>query len=321
MSKLRPIHGPSTVLLYNATQKKFVATPSLRLRGGTGQGLEAYPSLTSNASEAAVILMGNISLTGRDLLQKQPILMRMNTGIVGTRIYLGVSATDPLTGTGFSEGQEVLYVDAKNLKLVQWIVKPSWPSLNAAFDHRNFQHLFGDFGGADLGPNIYYGIPYILTNAHYLTNLQMNVANQTDLVASLDYQDVPEEWIFLPTTPLFTCETSVNLCSATRGTENAFTPILCDPTTGVCRNQYRELVTFEEVKCNEMCGTVVNTKADQRDRQSGAGEQLQQKQPATKVSADITWLILGIFVSLFVISFVWYWRQKTNLRKPNAFPV
>jgi hypothetical protein len=326
-NSLRPIHGPSAVLLYNITHKKFVSTPALRLRA-TGQGLEAYPRLTSNASEAGVILMGNISLTGHDLLQSKPILMRMNTGIVGTRIYLGVNSTDPLTGTGFSDGQQVLYEEAKNLRLVQWVAKPAAPSLDSSFDHRNFEHLFGEFGGATVGPYIYYGIPYILTNAHYLTNLQINVANQTDLVASLDFQDAPEMWVFLPTSPIYTCETSVNLCSATRGTENAFTPFLCDPNTGLCQNQYREIVTFEESDCDRLCGTAVISKQQASSSAiaaSAAAEKSTAGKKATspQVSADMTLFFIVFLVVVFVIGCVWYWRknQVDSHLSTDAFPV
>ena len=305
---LRPIHGPSAVLLYNWTHKKFISTPALRLKTTGAGGLEAYPRLTDNASEAGVILMGTISLTGHDLLQSKPILMRMNTGMVGTRIYLGVNPTDPLTGTGFSDGQAVLYEDAKDLRLVQWRVKPAWPNMDASVYHSNFQHLFNSYGGADVGPNIYYGIPYIITNEHYLTNLQINMANKTDLVASLDYQDVPEMWVFLPTSPIYTCETSVNLCSTTRGTENGFTPFLCDPTTGLCQNQYREIVTFEEGECDRLCGTASLAPASLGN--VAQTEPKSQGNNGSQISADITGVFIFVLFILFVIVGVWYWRKS-----------
>jgi len=296
MTSLLPVRSGDAVLLYNATQKKFIGVPTLAVVPERDR-LTALPVLVSTPSEAGLMVIGDAPHESAPLCINERFILRTATGLVGNRVYLGVDRTDPLTSTSANaSGQDVLYMDMGDLRSTLWKAYPA-----------------NDPTGKG---TLYYGVPYNIVNMFYQTHLQMRQCNHRNLSASLDVHGLSsDQWVFLPTEPIYVCQSSVELCATTRGTENAFNPFTCDPSSNVCKNQYDETVYFDEKQCNARCGVYMNesvgVSADSAPKEATSSR--------TTKTADVTWwVVLAISVLFLVGAVVFFiWSSKFIRRSPT----
>lgn len=287
---LLPVLSADSLMLYNSTKNMFVAKPNLRV-SQTSDKLTGYPVLTANASEAGVFVIGNPHLESRPLPLSYPFYIRSATSLLDDRVYLGVDRTDPLTSvSSFVSGQSVLYMDAKDTRTVTWMVKdPTAP---------------------DVVGIIYYGIPYKFINTFFNTHLQVDPTNNFNLTASIDAQgETPEYWVFLPTSPIYVCQDSVEQCAMTRGTANAYNRLSCSYDNRICYNQYNEVVYFGEAECEKQCGIIHPKKLSQVSVLASTNVNIPSSAGKKNITVKVALLLsAGILLVAFL-----YWRHSLQI--------
>lgn len=270
---LQKIANGDAVMLYNQTQKKYLSKPFNARYHTKAIGLVSFPELTSDPTQIGLFVISATDSSQHFIHSNHDVLIR--TISVGEeakgKIYMGVSTNDALVASGFTMGQTVSYRSLDdNSKLLIWkFVTPE----RAFISEVSSFATSSSSSGIAVAENRYYGVPYVIKNKFYQTTLQVSGSNPDLVVANIDVQDAhPDVWIILPTSPIYTCQRSVNLCATTRGEENAYSPFVCKDRVsgsegkegvnkvneGACRNLYNEPVFFDQNTCSRECGIVVS---------------------------------------------------------------
>jgi hypothetical protein len=295
----REVRTADPVFLYNSTQKKYLAHPQIKLQ--SRDELYATPILVSDASDAGLLIVVNVDLVGKPLRLQDTFMLRSVTGQVGTRIYLG----SPLNSSmQHGQGAPVVFQEPTDKRQIEWIV-----------------HISRE---RQMNPDtpIYYGVPYQIRQRYTDKSLVMSPNGSFLKVEATNDNDTTEEWIMLPTFPIYTCQRGVEQCVQTRGKDNAFSPIQCytreerpDLTSGMdstCINQYNERVFFSQEECRTSCGILPNI--DEKKEQVTGGNifsnpVVQKSHYSTpSSSADVTILVVVamIVIGLIVECFIFF---------------
>lgn len=113
---------------------------------------------------------------------------------------------------------------------------------------------------------IYFNVPYFIMNSHLgkyigldLNGMDVSTNNVYTSLDDPDNYNDPDAFLFIPHTPQYICEKTVNTCAATQGKQNALEPIICqtetkdESTPSTCRNILGEAAFFNQDQCNTHC--------------------------------------------------------------------
>ena len=212
------------VFLYNVSQKKFLSKIQLFTDSDTDY-LTAFPLLTDDPNNAGILIISVANNNPTD------VLFRATTGTVGDRIYLGSSSS-----------QSILYMAPNNPQNITWTL----------------QHTK-------------YGRPTHIQNTASLLYLQsspsFNINDNAPLqvydtwinvIASDVLQSQADDWILIPTFPLYVCNSSTNDCSQSIGVDNAFSQLYCDGKDQ-CRDRFNQQIFLTQKNCEKTCGNIIQS--------------------------------------------------------------
>lgn len=260
---LRAIKITDPVYVYNLTHNQFLSKPDARVN--SAGKVVGYPVLTANPSDAGLMVIVNTQLEGKPLEVGDMFMLRSVTEKIGTAVYLGISSTS----------DQARFYEADKL------VNIGWSAAGSAADK-----------------TMYYGRPYRIRHK-YSDRLLRKQDTSTNVTAEIVFVvDQSDEWVFVPTTSLFTCQRSVNQCVETRGSDNTFNPMICVADAAACVNQYGEPMYTTERLCREKCGIV-----DVESEVAGVQLVAQPVKLTTADSSSYLWIkvaLAGVVVVLLV---------------------
>jgi hypothetical protein len=294
-SHLLAIKSSDAVMLYNLTRDSFLAKPSVEIKGNNL--LTGFPVLTSKPSEVGTLIIGDAPRESAPLDIGEHFTLRTSDTLLKTGVFLGIDKTDPLTIASASQaGQKVYYQDSNDSRSVLWEAVSSQAS-----------HCSGE---------LCYGVKYHLKNSWYHTHLMKSPLGNGRLCATIDAPF--DEWVFIPTSQIFVCQDSVNLCAGTRGTDNAYQVFTCDEKQ--CVNRFHELVSFSDQQCNATCGTLVSSTVSSLSPSLQLSQSFvplqKENSPATFTFKTILLVVVFLGVCFWISCFLLVKKQKWQLKPP-----
>ncbi len=231
------VHVSDPVMLYNLTRRKFLSNAQVKVQRDAS-GLSAFPTLVDDATEAGLMVVAQPTRAGAPLHTHEPITLRTVTGQVGARVFLGVRA---LTASSqVDDGALVTFLEPSDAHQVEWTVV--------------------DANQSDPQP-VQYGQPYVLQHRNSEQTLtvardgsRLAVVPHYSMEPSLSTDSTHDQWVFLPTFPVYVCQQGTQQCVSTRGKDNAFNPLRC--MGDVCQNQFGERMFFDPRTCQEQCSAM-----------------------------------------------------------------
>jgi len=303
------IKAADALLLYNVTRKKYMANPLIRLK--PDKTLFATPQVSSSATDAGIMLIVDVGRMGEVLYTGETFMLRSVTSQVGSHMYLGVDMTSNL---GSELGNRVVFLPPINLRRNGWRAIPvhlpkdmvplkkessssQSPLREGASREPPFRQRHKEPPLGARNEPLYYGVPYYIQFQYSEKNLLVSPNDSNLMVATYYSPEIySEEWVFLPTTQLYTCQKDVEQCVQTRGTDNAYLPIQCKDQN--CRNSNDERVFFKQQDCNSECGILPTESATQIATKVVAPSVTQ-----SRTTADVTIIIVVgiIFIGVVIV--------------------